>query len=117
MATNAQQSIYSELADFLVSQPTLEALADYKVPTEIQQYIDELIEKNNKGVLSTDERLELERILTLSHIMTLAKTKARLKLAGKDMSELESGFLESWHEAMTGNTRPLSDLWEELDAE
>lgn len=30
---------------------------------------------------------------------------------------LEEGFMRSWHQAMTGDTRPLSDLWDELDAE
>ena len=29
MTLNVQQSIYSELADFLVSQPSLEAIAEY----------------------------------------------------------------------------------------
>ena len=47
MAVNVQQSIFSELADFLVSQPTLEALAAYRVPSGVQQHIDELLEKNS----------------------------------------------------------------------
>lgn len=50
MAINIQQSIYTELADFLVSQPTLEALAAYKVSPNIQQYIDSLLEKIGKVV-------------------------------------------------------------------
>ena len=83
MAANVQQSIYSEVADFLVSQPTLEALATYKVSTGIQQYIDDLLEKSNEGALSSEERLELEKIMAVSQVMTLAKTKARLKLVGK----------------------------------
>ena len=83
MSVQVQQSIFSELADFLVSQPTLEELAAYKVTTGVQMYIDSLLEKNAEGQLSTDERLELEKILAVSHVMTLAKTKAKLKLAGK----------------------------------
>lgn len=81
MSVQVQQSIFSELADFLVSQPTLEELAAYKVTTGVQMYIDSLLEKNAEGQLSTDERLELEKILAVSHVMTLAKTKAKLKLA------------------------------------
>jgi hypothetical protein len=83
MTLNVQQSIYSELADFLVSQPSPEAIAEYKVPPAVQQYIDELLDKNREGGLSAEERLELEKILAVSHVMTLAKAKARLKLAGK----------------------------------
>ncbi len=81
MSVQVQQSIFSELADFLVSQPSLEELAAYKVTTGVQMYIDSLLEKNAEGQLSTDERLELEKILAVSHVMTLAKTKAKLKLA------------------------------------
>jgi hypothetical protein len=46
MALNIQQSIFTELADFLVSQPSLEAIAAYQVPAGVQQYIDDLLEKN-----------------------------------------------------------------------
>lgn len=83
MAIDTQHSIYTELADFLVSQPSLEALATYKVSSVVQQYIDSLLDKNREGGLSSDERLELEKILAVSHVMTLAKTKANLKLVNK----------------------------------
>ena len=29
----------------------------------------------------------------------------------------EEGFRQAWQEAMTGQTRPISELWERLDAE
>ena len=83
MAVNVQQSIFSELADFLVSQPSLEAVAAYRVPSGVQQHIDELLEKNSEDRLSSDERLELEKILAVADVMDLAKAKAKLKLAGK----------------------------------
>jgi hypothetical protein len=83
MVLNVQQSIFAELADFLVTQPTLEELADYKVSPGIQQYIDDLLERNREEGLSTGERLELEKILAVVQMMDLAKAKAQLKLAGK----------------------------------
>ncbi len=83
MAINTQQSIYNELADFLASQPTLEAIAAYKVSSGTQQHIDRLLERNRDGGLSADERMELEKLLAISHLMTLTKTKAELRLAGK----------------------------------
>jgi hypothetical protein len=83
MAVNIQQSIFSELADFLVSQPALDEIAAYKVPPSTQQYVDDLLEKNREGGLSSEERLELEKILAIVDVMDLAKAKARLKLAGK----------------------------------
>jgi hypothetical protein len=83
MALNIQQSIFSELADFITSQPALEAIAAYQVPPGVQQHIDDLLEKNSEDRLSSDERLELEKILAVSWLMDLAKAKAKLKLAGK----------------------------------
>jgi hypothetical protein len=83
MALNIQPSIFTELADFLVAQPTLEELAAYTVSPGVQQHLDARLEKNREAGLSAEERLELEKILAVSHVMTLAKTKAQLKLAGK----------------------------------
>lgn len=83
MVVNIQQSIASEVSDFLVSLPNLEALANYKVSAGLQQYIDTLLDKNSAGELSAEERLDLEKILAISHLMTLAKMKAKLKLEEK----------------------------------
>lgn len=83
MVLNVQQSIFAELADFLVTQPTLEELATYKVSSGVQQHIDDLLEKNREEGLSAQERLELEKILAVVQMMDLAKAKAQLKLAGK----------------------------------
>lgn len=83
MALNVQQSIFIELADFLVSQPTLEAIAAYQVPPGVQEHIDGLLEKNRESGLTPDERLELEKILAVADVMNMAKAKAKLKLAGK----------------------------------
>ncbi len=81
MATNIQQSIASEVAEFLVSLPSLEDFANYKVSPGVQQYIESLVEKNSAGDLSSEERLELEKILAVSHVMTLVKTKAKHRYA------------------------------------
>jgi hypothetical protein len=83
MAVNISPSIFEELANFIVSEPSLEAVAGYQVSLEVQAYIDDLLEKKRESGLSPEERLELEKILAVSHMMTLAKIKANLKLAGK----------------------------------
>lgn len=83
MAVNIQQSISSEIADFWVSQPSLEAIAAYQIPPSIQQYLDHLLAKNAEASLTAEERLEVEKILAITDVMNLAKVKAKLKLAGK----------------------------------
>jgi hypothetical protein len=83
MAINIQQSIFSELADFIISQPSLEVIAAYQVSVNVQQRIDYLLEKNSESNLSPEERQELEKILVMTDFMNLAKAKAKLKLAAK----------------------------------
>ena len=83
MAINIQQSILSELADFIVSQPSLEIIAAYQVSASVQQRIDYLLEKNAESALALEERQELEKILVMTDLMNLAKARAKLKLAGK----------------------------------
>ena len=86
MALEIQQSILSEVADFLVSQPSLEELANYQAPPTIQQYLDMLLDKNGEGTISAEELRELDKILAIGSLMNLAKVKAKLKLAGKAYS-------------------------------
>jgi hypothetical protein len=83
MTVQIHQSIFTELAEFLTSQPSLEEIAAYKVSPAIQERIDDLLEKNREQVLSEDERGELEKILAVSHLMSFTKIKAHLKLGGK----------------------------------
>lgn len=80
MVVNIQQSIFSQVADFLVSQPTFEMIAAYQAPEAMQQRMSDLLEKNREEGLNADEREEMQQFLAVSHLMTLAKAKARLKL-------------------------------------
>ena len=83
MSVNIQLSIFSELADFIVSQPTLDDIAAYRVSPHVQQHIDNLLEKNRESKLTPEEQEEMVKVLAVSHLMTLAKAKARLKLEGE----------------------------------
>lgn len=80
MAVEYHPSIFAELADFIISQPSLEDVIDYKVPDPLDQRIEALLEKNRESTLTPDEREEMEHFLAMSHLMTLAKAKARYKL-------------------------------------
>lgn len=83
MTLHTKPSIYSEVAEFLASQPSLEALADYTMSAELQAHIDRLLEKNREDGLTSDERIELEKILAVSHVMSLTKTRAQLRLQAR----------------------------------
>jgi len=80
MSVYIQQSIFAGVAEFLVAQPSLEAIAAYQISPGIQQQIDSLLDKQQEAGLTADERLELENILAVAGLMNLAKAKAKLKL-------------------------------------
>lgn len=80
MTINIRQSLYAEIAEFIVSQPSLEAIVAYQLPADAQQWLDEALDKNREEGLSVDERDALEKVLALSHLMNLAKAKARVRL-------------------------------------
>jgi len=83
MALNVQQSIFSELADFIVSLPSLEAIIAYRVPEDVEERVHDLLEKNCEEGLTPEEREEMDKFMWASHLMTLAKAKARLRLANE----------------------------------
>jgi hypothetical protein len=68
------------VTDFLGSAPTLEDIAAYRLPDDLQQRAHELLEKNRHNTLSAEERAEMEEFREIDHLLTLIKTKARLKL-------------------------------------
>lgn len=72
------------VTDFLASAPTLEDIAAYRLPDDLQARAHLLLDKNREGGLSAEERAEMEEFLQIEHLMTLVKAKARLKLAGKE---------------------------------
>ncbi len=83
MEVSAQQSVFSDLADFIASQPTLEDVIAYHVPAALEMRVHELLDKNREEGLTSEEREEMHKFLAISHLMTLAKARARLRLAGK----------------------------------
>lgn len=73
-------TISDAVTDFLSSAPTLQELADYRLPDEFQQRAQELLDKNRAGSLSDSEQAEMVEFRQIDHIVTLVKAKARLKL-------------------------------------
>jgi hypothetical protein len=84
MALNIQQSVLSALADLIVSQPTLQEIIEYRLPESLEQRAHELLEKNREDSLSREEREEMDHILVVEDVITLAKAKARLKLSSQE---------------------------------
>lgn len=72
-------SVYDELAFFLANLSPRKVLA-YKASEKAQERVNVLLEKNASVGLTADENAEMERYMTVEHIVRLAKAKAMQKL-------------------------------------
>ncbi len=75
-------SVYDELAMFLASLSPRKVLA-YKSSPKAQERVNILLEKNKMAGLTNDENAEMERFMTVEHIVRLAKAKAMQELNSK----------------------------------
>lgn len=74
------RTVFSEITDFLATNPTPRAIINYKLPEDLQQRATYLAERNGEGDLTTRERDELFDYVRVEEMMTLLKAKMRLKL-------------------------------------
>lgn len=81
MAVAPTKILIHEIADFLLSSPTLEEIIIFRLSPTLEQNLHELLDKNRQGRLTPDERDELHMALTMDHLMTIMKAKAQLKLS------------------------------------
>ena len=67
---------YAEVLDFLITRPTPQEIATFKVSAETQERIHTLLEQNREGTLTEIEAAELDLYEQLEHMMILLKAKA-----------------------------------------
>ena len=70
----------SAIMELLTSQPTPEQVLAIRPSPELQARVSELLDRNKEGELSRQEEAELERYLTLEHLVRLAKVYAYKQL-------------------------------------
>ncbi len=75
-------SVYDELAQFLASLSPRRVLA-YKSSSKAQERVNALLLKNKAEGLNAEENAEMERFMSVEHIVRLAKAKALQKLSAK----------------------------------
>jgi len=73
-------NIFDELADLLASMDPIKVLA-FHTSAAAQKRLEQLLTINKEGSLTQDETLELERFMTVEHIVRVAKARARQQLA------------------------------------
>jgi hypothetical protein len=80
----------------------------------------EMNNSDTNGFDMTSQRLEVEGTWEeiLAQSAKFAGHRVRvIVLAEEPLKLAEDCFRQGWHEAMTGETVPLSELWQGIDAE
>ena len=68
---------------------------------------------NDRGQLSLDEPLTIDKNSRVRVIVLLSDEDSDEEL----LESPQESFRQGWHDAMTGNTLPVSQLWDGINAE
>lgn len=75
-----EQTVYNEVMDFLLSQPTPEQVLALRPSPTAQERMRYLLDGNRNHSLNDAERAELDENLQLEHFVRRLKIRARYKL-------------------------------------
>lgn len=68
--------VYRYILEFLASNPTPEALLKFEPTPEMQERVQELLEKNRDGRLTAAESAELDEYMRINHLVTMLKARS-----------------------------------------
>ncbi|MBA3868926.1 MAG: hypothetical protein H0X30_07220 [Anaerolineae bacterium] len=74
------RSVFSEITDFLATNPTPQEIIAYQLSEDLQARAHELLERNGEDQLTSEERDEMFDFLRVDEMMSLLKVKMKLKL-------------------------------------
>ncbi|CBN58268.1 MULTISPECIES: hypothetical protein [Kamptonema] len=69
---------------------------------------------DNQGQLCVDEPLELERDSRVE-VIVLIQEVTEINEEEQPKETILADFRQAWHEAMTGKTIPVAQIWEGID--
>ena len=75
--------VFAVITDFLVEDPTDEELLAYKLPDDLQKRVSHLLYLNRESELPCEQRHELDDLVYADNLISLLKTKIRLRQCGK----------------------------------
>lgn len=77
MTTLVKAPVY-KLVEYLANFATTEQVIAFTIDTETEERGEELLDKNNEGELSTEEKLELEELRQFHGVVSRLKAQAML---------------------------------------
>jgi hypothetical protein len=84
------------------------------LPGEAMKAVKVMGTINEQGQLSLDQPLQSSKNLRVE-VIVLIQEGAEVNEEDFSKEEILEDFRQSWHEAMTGQTIPLSQLWEGIE--
>lgn len=81
------RNVFAVIADFLADDPTDEALLAYKLPDDLQNRVSHLLYLNRESELTCEQRHELDDFVYADNMISLLKTKIKLRQSGKSRRE------------------------------
>jgi len=79
MAPGDQPTLYDDLLDLLAETADVDRLVSYRLPDDEQLRLEELLQKSKDGLLTADERGELDEYERFEHIGRMLKARLRRK--------------------------------------
>ncbi len=83
MATVYLLPLYDEFLDYLIEKASSAEILAFQASEAAQDYAEELLELNNEGTLTPEEKYQLNQMLQFERMMSVLKAKA---LAALDQS-------------------------------
>ena len=68
--------IYDELLDFLLKRVTSEEILAFKASEKAEERAEYLLDRNNAGTLTPEERIELQQMLYFDRKISVLKAQA-----------------------------------------
>jgi hypothetical protein len=70
-------TLYNEVVEFFAAGPPPHAIAAFHPSGEAQKRVAELLDRNQAGMLTPEEQIELDEYENLDYLITLVKARAR----------------------------------------
>ena len=75
MGTIEQGTVYDTLVDLLIQGGNRQEILKFRLNSDAQSRLDQLLEKNRNGAISSEEISELETFEQFEHVVRLLKAR------------------------------------------
>ena len=82
MIKERQRNVFAVIIEFLVSLPSDDEVLAYHLPDDLQERLSDLLKRNSEVQLAGEEREELDNLIHAEDMISLLKTKIRLRQRG-----------------------------------